>query len=222
MTANETEVAIIGGGAAGIAAGRRLRAAGVDCLLIEARPGSAAALGRSPTRRVRARPRLRLAAFGRPQSVGEDRRGTRPHHRQDAATWTRPSLPIRFSLEEQQDFAPRWTRSTTGSRRCLAKGGDAAASAALLEPGGRWNNLITAVGTFISGGELDRVSARDFIDYQDTGVNWSVVEGYGATIAAAGGELRVALDCAVTRIDHSEQTTEGRDGDRHVAAERPS
>ena len=38
MTTNETEVAIIGGGAAGIAAGRRLRAAGIDCLLIEARP----------------------------------------------------------------------------------------------------------------------------------------------------------------------------------------
>ena len=38
MTNSETEVAIIGGGAAGIAAGRRLRAAGIDCLLIEARP----------------------------------------------------------------------------------------------------------------------------------------------------------------------------------------
>src|ERR1700675_443526 len=38
MTNSEIEVAIIGGGAAGIAAGRRLRQAGVDCLVIEARP----------------------------------------------------------------------------------------------------------------------------------------------------------------------------------------
>ena len=37
MTNSETEVAIIGGGAAGIAAGRRLRKAGIDCLVIEAR-----------------------------------------------------------------------------------------------------------------------------------------------------------------------------------------
>src|SRR5882672_479434 len=34
---SEAEVVIVGGGAAGIAAGRRLHDAGVDCLLIEAR-----------------------------------------------------------------------------------------------------------------------------------------------------------------------------------------
>ena len=45
MTNSETEVAIIGGGAAGIAAGRRLREAGIDCLLIEARGGWAGGPG---------------------------------------------------------------------------------------------------------------------------------------------------------------------------------
>ena len=38
MTNGETAVAIVGGGAAGIAAGRRLREASIDCLLLEARP----------------------------------------------------------------------------------------------------------------------------------------------------------------------------------------
>ena len=38
MTSCDTEVAIIGGGAAGIAAARRLRNALVDCLILEARP----------------------------------------------------------------------------------------------------------------------------------------------------------------------------------------
>src|SRR6478672_13830036 len=37
MSKDDTEVVIVGGGAAGIAAARRLRAAGVDCLLVEAR-----------------------------------------------------------------------------------------------------------------------------------------------------------------------------------------
>ncbi len=37
MPPSDVEVAIIGGGAAGIAAGKRLRAANVDCLVIEAR-----------------------------------------------------------------------------------------------------------------------------------------------------------------------------------------
>ena len=38
MASSDTEVVIVGGGAAGIAAGRRLDDAGVDCLIVEARP----------------------------------------------------------------------------------------------------------------------------------------------------------------------------------------
>jgi len=37
VTIRDTQVAIIGGGAAGIAAGRRLVEARVDCLIVEAR-----------------------------------------------------------------------------------------------------------------------------------------------------------------------------------------
>ena len=49
------------------------------------------------------------------------------------------------------------------------------------------------------------MSGRDFINYQDSEVNWSVIEGYGATIAAAGTELRTLLESPVGRIDHSGQ-----------------
>jgi monoamine oxidase len=38
MAGSDTEVVIVGGGAAGIAAGRRLTDAQIDCLMIEARP----------------------------------------------------------------------------------------------------------------------------------------------------------------------------------------
>jgi cation diffusion facilitator CzcD-associated flavoprotein CzcO len=38
LTNSDREVAIIGGGAAGIAAGRRLAEARIDCLIMEARP----------------------------------------------------------------------------------------------------------------------------------------------------------------------------------------
>ena len=37
MSTSDIEVVIIGGGAAGIAAGRHLRQAGIDCLIVEAR-----------------------------------------------------------------------------------------------------------------------------------------------------------------------------------------
>ena len=75
-------------------------------------------------------------------------------------------------------------------------------AAALLAPDCRWNNLISAIGTYISGAELDRVSARDFDNFDDTGVNWRIVEGYGATIAKYGEGVPAILDCPVQRIDH--------------------
>jgi monoamine oxidase len=219
MTNSETEVAIIGGGAAGIAAGRRLHAAGVDCLLIEARErlggrawtvnaaGFALDLGCGWLHSADRNPWAKIA-----EEQGRTIDKSRP-------PWTRPSLPIRFSLEEQQEFRRAMDALYDRLEALLAEGGDVAASAA-LPPGGRWNNLITAVGTFISGGELDRVSARDFINYQDTETNWSVVEGYGATIAAAGSELRTAFDCAVTRIDHSGRKLKIETATGTIAAEQ--
>ena len=202
MTNSETEVAIIGGGAAGIAAGRRLRAAGVDCLVIEARArlggrawtisdasGYTLDLGCGWLHSADRNPWVKIA-----ESQGRTIDKTRP-------PWGRPSLPIRFPLDEQHDFRQAMDALYDRLEAMLANGGDVPASDALPR-GGRWNNLITAVGTYISGAELGRVSGRDFVNYQDTGVNWSVVEGYGAIIAAAGSDLRAVFDCPVTRIDH--------------------
>ena len=203
MTNNETEVAIIGGGAAGIAAARRLRAAGLDCLVIEARTriggrawtisdasGYALDLGCGWLHSAERNPWTKIA-----ESQGRTIDRSRP-------PWGRPSLPVRFALADQEDFRKAMDALHDRLEAMLAKGGDVAASDA-LEHGGRWNALITAVGTYISGAEFDRVSGRDFINYQDSGVNWSVVEGLGATIAAAGAELRTTLETPVTRIDHS-------------------
>ena len=204
MTNSETEVAIIGGGAAGIAAGRRLREAGIDCLLIEARPrlggrawtitdasGLALDLGCGWLHSADRNPWLKVA-----EGQGRTIDSTPP-------PWTKPTLPIGFSLAEQHDFS----NAMEGFHErveAAAKGPDVAA-ATLLAPDDRWNNLIVAVGTYISGAEFNDISAHDFANYADNGVNWRVVEGYGATIAAAGDDLPVALDCPVRRIDHSGQ-----------------
>ena len=205
MTNSETEVAIIGGGAAGIAAGRRLRAAGIDCLLIEARPrlggrawtvtdqsGFALDLGCGWLHSADRNPWTKIAEA---QGYTIDR--TPP-------PWTKPALPIRFPLDEQQDFRESMDALHDRLEAILAKGGDVAAANA-LKPGGRWTNLLTAVGTYISGAELNLISGRDFINYQDSEVNWSIIEGYGATIAAAGTELRTSLESPVSRIDHNGQ-----------------
>ena len=158
MANSETEVAIIGGGAAGIAAGRRLREAGIDCLVIEARPrlggrawtvtdqsGFALDLGCGWLHSADRNPWTKIA-----EAQGRTIDKTPP-------PWTKPALPIRFPLDEQQDFRKSMDELYDRVEAILAKGGDVPAADA-LKPDGRWNNLLTAVGTYISGVELSRIS----------------------------------------------------------------
>ena len=72
----------------------------------------------------------------------------------------------------------------------------------MLEPGNRWNGLINAVGTYISGVDLDRLSVKDLDRYEDTGVNYRVFEGYGALISNYGASVPAMFDCPVRGIDH--------------------
>jgi monoamine oxidase len=202
MASSNIEVVIIGGGAAGIAAGQRLCAAGTRCLVVEARPrlggrawtvvdrsGFPIDLGCGWLHSANRNPWSKIA-----QAQGRSIDKTPP-------PWMRPSLEFGFPRSEQQDFGEALGTFFARLDRREENAPDAPAEV-LLEPDGRWNNLINAVSTYISGVELDRLSAKDFDRYDDSGVNWRVVEGYGATIAAHGTDLPVMLDCAVRRVDH--------------------
>jgi len=202
MANSDTEVVIVGGGAAGIAAGRRLGMAAIDCLVVEARPrlggrsltvndgaGNALDLGCGWLHSANRNPWVKVAeAQGRTLD-----RSTPP--------WSRRAVAAGFTLAEQEDFA-REQKAFFHRLEEAAKGPDGPASA-LLEPNGRWNNLINAVGTYISGAELERLSIKDFENYNGGDINWRIVEGYGTTIAAYGTDLHTVLDCPVLQIDHS-------------------
>jgi monoamine oxidase len=203
MTNGHVEVVIIGGGAAGVAAGRRLYEAGIDCLVVEARArlggrgwtiidlaGVALDLGCGWLHSADRNPWRRIADE---QGYSIDK--TPP-------PWGRPSIPVGFAPSEQQAYFDAIRAFYARLDAAAANDSDGPA-AALLEPGSRWNNLINAVSTYVSGTELDRVSVRDFDRYADSGINWRVVEGYGATIATYGKSLRIALEAPVHRIDHS-------------------
>ena len=203
MANDDIETVIVGGGAAGIAAGRRLKNAGVKCLIVEAR------------RRLGGRAWTIADPSGFPIDLGcgwlhsadrnpwvaiaEEQRKTID---KTTPPWRRLSLPMGFPVGGQKEFLKSQEEffARVGAR---AQNGPDIAAGELLTPGGRWNNLINAIATYISGAELDRLSIRDFDNFEDTGINWRIVEGYGATIAACGVSLPARLDCPVQRIYHS-------------------
>ena len=202
MPGGDAEVVVIGGGAAGVAAARRLCQAAIDCRLIEARPrlggrawtvvdssgftldvgcGWLHSADRNPWRRV---------AEQRGMAIDKT-----------APPWKRPALEVGFPRAEQDDFQHAAAAFFARAERAAQDQVDVAASA-LLDPGCRWNGLIGAVGTYMSGVDLDLLSVKDLDRYDDTGINYRVVDGYGALICGYGANVPVMLDCPVHGIDH--------------------
>ncbi len=203
MPDSDVEVVVVGGGAAGIAAARRLVHAGIRCLLVEARP------------RLGGRAWTVIDPSGYAIDLGcgwlhsAEHNPWGPIALDEGATidkstppWARPSLELGFPRAQQEEFQ-RAIGAFFARLERAAQGAKDRPASALLDPGCRWNGLIGAVFTFISGAELEKLSVEDFDRYQDLGVNWRVVEGYGAIIAGHAAGLPVALDCRVERIDHS-------------------
>lgn len=201
--ASQVDVAVIGAGAAGIGAARRLFNTGVDVLLIEARDRLG---GRSRT-------------IDAPNGAAIDL-GCGWLHSADRNPWT--SIAERLGFEVDRT-APPWregghdlgmpradrtlfndaaTRFWARLNAAATSGGQDRAASELLEREGRWNALLDAISTYINGAELDRVSVIDSRAYDDTQVNWRVSEGYGRLIAAYAQGIPKALGTPVRRIDH--------------------
>lgn len=199
----DIDVAVIGAGAAGIAAARRLSGAGVSLLVIEARSRLG---GRAWTAEHGGYPldlgcgwlhsgdRNPWTSIAEAAGLTIDR---------TPAPWTRDDSDLTFTPDEKEEFDAASERFYARIAEASARGYDGPA-ARYLEPNGRWNALINAISTYANGAELELVSVSDSARYQDSGVNWRVVEGYGTAIANYGAGLPVALECPVTTVDHSQ------------------
>jgi monoamine oxidase len=203
MPDSDVEVVVVGGGAAGVAAAKHLHRASVNCLLVEARPrlggraytvidssGFTLDLGCGWLHSADRNPWVRVAEA---EGVALDK--TLP-------PWQRRTLEIGFPQAEQNKFQEAIAEFFARMEEAAQDDNDVAA-ATLLEPGNRWNGLINSVGTYISGGDLDRLSVKDFDRYEDSGVNYRAFKGYGALIADYGADIPQMRDCPVRRIDHS-------------------
>jgi monoamine oxidase len=205
MPDSDVEVVVVGGGAAGVAAAKHLHRASVNCLLVEARPrlggraytvvdssGFTLDLGCGWLHSADRNPWVRVAEA---EGVALDK--TLP-------PWQRRTLETGFPRAEQNDFQNAMAEFFARLEQA-AQGDKDVAAATLLEPGNRWNGLINSVGTYISGGDLDRLSVKDFDRYEDSGVNYRAFKGYGALIADYGADIPQMRDCPVRKIDHRGQ-----------------
>lgn len=194
----EVDVAIVGAGAAGIAAARRLAREPLSVLVLEAGD------------RIGGRARTAIAG-GYPLDLGcgwlhsADRSPLPEVAGQLGYAVDRTPPPWGeqvghqgMSAAEQMAFGAAYDG---WEQRVLAATEDGPADR-FLEPDGRWNPLIEALSGWINGVETGGLSTRDYAAYTNaaTDENWRVPRGMGAMIAAAGAELPVELGCAVTGV----------------------
>ncbi|HEX7882543.1 MAG TPA: NAD(P)/FAD-dependent oxidoreductase, partial [Afipia sp.] len=200
---SEIDVAIIGAGAAGLAAARALEASSLSILILEARDRIG---GRGHTLIL---PNDIVFDVGCEWLHSADRNSFVPIARdlkfeinQTRPRWREQSLNIGFPPEQRDAFLAAMDAFDTRVEAASDLPDDTPAQQ-WLEPGNRWNAAIETISTYINGVELDRVSTWDMDAYEDTGVNWRLRRGYGALIAAYGASCPVALNTQVTLIDHS-------------------
>jgi monoamine oxidase len=198
----DIDVVIVGGGAAGIGAARRLAASALSVLLIEAGPRIG---GRAWTHKVSGLPldlgcgwlhsgdRNAWSRIAEEMGFAIDRR---------APAWGVQYRDLGFTAAEQ---TAAWQAFETWIQRLRTpRASDCAADA--LEPDGPWNAYLQAVSGFISGARLERLSAADYLAYDAaaTGENWRVPAGYGSLIAAslpAKTALRLATPAEQIELD---------------------
>jgi monoamine oxidase len=200
---SECDVIVIGAGAAGLGAARRLATADVAVRVVEARNrvGGRAWTARDPSGLpielgcawLHSADENELCALALRSGLTIDQ--TRP-------PWRTQMNDVGFAPADQADFRVALGRLFARLDEAGEAKGDQSAER-LLDPGNRWNPLLNATSTYMNGVELDQLSVRDFWRYHDTGVNWRIVEGYGALMAALATGLDITFECPASLIDHT-------------------
>jgi monoamine oxidase len=199
---SDVDVAVIGAGAAGIGAARRLREAGtVSIVVLEARERVG---GRVHTIAPAGFPLDRGAewlhsADRNPLSPIAQHLGFSVHRR--PPEWTTRLRRSGETVEAEDEWIALREAQRLARRRVATETEDGPL-AMVLEPGGRWNELLEATSSWANGAELDRVSIRDYVRYEDSGTNWRLREGYGRLFERLAEGLPVAQEAAVSQVDH--------------------
>ena len=212
------DVAIVGGGAAGIAAARRLAERGRSVLIIEALQrlggrahsmtieGMALDLGCGWLHSARRNP---LAALAEEEGQVLDR---------SEGAWHKQLCNINFPPEDQREA---WAAYEHFRQQLRIDPPSSDRAGDFVARDDRWRPFLDALSSFINGAELDQLSAADFVAYDSAAgeTNWRLPQGYGAFIAGLGGDLPTALQTSVQSVSHDRGVVIETDrGTIHAAA----
>ena len=166
---SEVDVAVIGAGAAGIGAARCLTEAGMASMVVleardrvETRQGRSCGRARRPDRN--------------PLSPVAQHLGFSVHRR--PPDWTTRLRRSGETIEAEADWLATREAQSRARRKAAAEPVDRPL-VSLLAPEGRWNKLLDATSTWGNGAELDRVSVKDYVRYEDIVLDGDPVE-FGA------------------------------------------
>jgi monoamine oxidase len=199
---NATDVVVVGAGAAGIAAARRIAAAGRKFMLIEAAD------------RIGGRCVTDIRTFDVPYDLGAHwihtpdlnpvtkltaSRGLEVY---PAPAGQKVRIGRRYAREgELEDFLALQVRATRGIADAARKG-DVACAQALPNDLAEWRPAVEFVlGPFGCGKELTQVSAVDFAKSAEHNTDAFCRQGFGTLIASFAGTIPVKLSTPATAID---------------------
>lgn len=190
----EIDIAIIGGGAAGIGAARHLAGQGRKVMLIEAAPrlgGRGWTLDLAGLKLDMGCAWLHSASRNVWTRLAEAA-GVEIYRRPSA--WRRQYRDLGFTPAEQDAASEAFD---AWAQRLLDNPPADDVAAGALEAGGEWNDYIRTIVGFISGGRLEEMSAADYAAYEEasTDENWRMPGGYGALISShfpAGVDLKLS------------------------------
>ncbi len=200
---DEVDVAIVGGGAAGVAALRRLAEAGKKVLLLEAldRLG-----GRAHTVHIAGLPIDMGAGWlhSAPRNPwvpiaearGFELNRALPRWREQ---WREAGFP-----KAEQEAA--WATFRTFSEALQRQNPPGDRAEALRPEDPSWHPYLDALSGVINGAAIAEMSAADWAAYDAASreVDWRVIAGYGALVSSHAAGLPVALATPVTAIDSTE------------------